>query len=90
LELLLLVWRLLGTKTNTRTRNTVEEMFSQLGGYAKQAWKSDLDQFNEMHNTLQPYLEQEFGEGERSRGATVNGEVSTKLRLSAAVRYFCV
>jgi hypothetical protein len=81
--------RLLGTKTITPTRKTVEEMFSQLGGYAKQAWKSDLDRFNEMHNTLQPYLEQEFGEGERSRGATVNGEVSTKLRLSAAIRYYC-
>jgi kynureninase len=43
-EYIYLCGRLLGTKTITRTRKTVEEMFSQLGGYAKQAWKSDLQQ----------------------------------------------
>ena len=45
-EYIYLCGRLLGTKTITRTRKTVEEIFSQLGGYAKQAWKSDLDRFN--------------------------------------------
>jgi hypothetical protein len=88
-EYIYLCGRMLGTKTITRTRKTVEEMFSQLGGYANKAWKSDLDQFNEMHETLRPYLEEEFCVGERSRGATVNGEVSIKLRLSAAIRYYC-
>jgi hypothetical protein len=81
--------RLLGTKNIERTRQTVDDMFSQLGSYAKQAWKSDLQQFNAMHDTLQPYLEEQFPVVERSRGVTQNGEVSTKLRLSAAIRYFC-
>jgi hypothetical protein len=67
-----------------------------LGGYAKQAWKSDLDRFNEMHETLWPYLEEEFGVGERCRGATVNGEVSTNYQTAAFSGYtillwsFCV
>ncbi|KAL7503558.1 hypothetical protein ACHAXN_001340 [Cyclotella atomus] len=88
-EYIYLCGRMLDTKTITQTRKTVEEMFSQLGGYAKQAWKSDLDRFNEMHETLRLYLEEEFGVGERSRGATVNGEVSTRPRLSAAICYYC-
>jgi hypothetical protein len=63
-EYIYLCGRMLDTKTITQTRKTVEEMFSQLGGYAKQAWKSDLDRFNEMHETLRLYLEEEFGVGE--------------------------
>ncbi len=79
---------LIGTKNIKHTSKSAEEMFDQLGSYSKQAWKSDLDHFLEMHNILQTYLEEEFGTGDRSRGVTINGEVSTKLHLSAAIRYY--
>ena len=88
-EDILLTGRLLGTKNIKRTRRSVEDMFAQLGGYAMRAWKSDLDQFNLLYATLQPFLEEQFGTGERLKGGTPNGVVSNKLRLSAAIRFYC-
>lgn len=80
--------RLLGSKNIKRTRQSVDSMFGQLGSYIRRAWKSDVEEFLQLHKTLSPYLEEQFGTGERSRGETVNGAVSTKLRLSVALRYF--
>lgn len=47
-----------------------------------------LDCFNYLHKTLEPALREEFEVGERARGGTPNGNISTKLRLSAALRFF--
>ena len=86
---IILCGRMLGTKNIPCTRKSVESMFAQLGGYAKRAWKSDYARFMEMHKTLEPYLKEQFGDGKRLRGETVNGKVPTTLRLSAALRFWC-
>ena len=43
--------------------------------------------FELLHDTLEPALEEEFDIG-RSRGSNPNGDIPTKLRLSAALRFF--
>jgi hypothetical protein len=81
--------RLMGTKNIKRTRKAVESMMSELGSYVQHAYKSGKEEFMKLHELLSPHLEEQFGNGKRLRGATVNGEVPSVLRLSAAIRYFC-
>ena len=81
--------RLFGTKNIRRTRKSVEGMWNELGGYARKAYRMSIDAFNFLHETLEDDLKEEFGWGERSRGTTPNGDIPTKLRLSAALRFFC-
>ena len=80
--------RLLGSKNIRRTRKKVESIWAELGGYARRAYRMSLDCFNYLHKTLEPALREEFEVGERARGGTPNGDISTKLRLSAALRFF--
>ena len=47
-----------------------------------------MESFNLLHDMLEPALREEFNVGTRSHGADPNGEIPTKLRLSAALRYF--
>jgi hypothetical protein len=79
----------MGTKSIKRTRKAVESMMSELGSYVKHAYKSGKEEFMKLHELLSPHLEEQFGNGERLCGATVNGNVPSVLRLSAAIRYFC-
>ena len=87
-EDILLTRCLLGTKIIKRMWESVKYMFTQPGGYAMRAWKSDLDQFNLLCGTLRPFLEEQFGTRERLKGETPNGVVSNKLRLSAAIQFY--
>lgn len=80
--------RLLGSKNIRRTRKKVESMWAELGCYARRAYRMSLDAFNFLHETLEPALREEFNVGERARGGTPNGDISSKLRLSAALRFF--
>jgi len=81
--------RLFGTKNIRRTQKSVEDMWKELGGYARKAYRMRIDAFNFLHETLEDDLKEEFGGGERSRGgATPNGDIPTKLRLSAELRFF--
>ena len=65
-------------------------MWEELGCYARKAWRMTIESFNVLHETLQTKLEQEFKFNERARGQSPNGEIPTKLRLSAALRFFAV
>jgi len=80
--------RLLGSKNIRRTRKKVEHIWSELGCYARKAWRMSMDAFDTLHDLIQPELEEQFNIGERARGVCPNGEISTKLRLSAAIRFF--
>jgi hypothetical protein len=78
--------RYLGASHIKRTRGDIDEMFRELGKKARQAFKSSLVGFLQLHEILEPYLEEQFGSSTRGRP---NGVISTKLRLSAALRFFC-
>ena len=47
-----------------------------------------MEAFSLLHEVLEPKLKEEFKVGERSRGRDPNGEIPTKLRLSAAIQFF--
>ena len=79
---------LLGPKTIRQTRKKVESMFAELGWHARKARRVSLDTFLILNETLQGRLEEEFNVQKRTRGGCPNGEIPTKLRLSAAIRYF--
>jgi len=64
-------------------------MWSELGhSYARKAYRMSLDAFYLLHDTLEDALTEEFSSGPRARGASPNGDIPTKLRLSAALRFF--
>jgi hypothetical protein len=78
--------RLLGAKHIRRTRKSIEEMFRQLGQRAVRAFKSSMDELSRLHSILEPHLLDQFGSSNRGRPS---GPIPTKLRLSAAIRFFC-
>ena len=80
--------RMMGTKNIKRTRKSVESMWTELGCYARKAWRMSMDAFQLLHDTLEDALKEEFNVKRRKRGATPNGRIPTKLRLSAALRFF--
>jgi len=80
--------RMLGTKNIRRTRKTVSAMMDELGGFARKAYRMKMDTFLLLHETLEDKLDDEFDVGKRTRGGNPNGDISTKLRLSAALRFF--
>lgn len=47
-----------------------------------------MEAFDKLHELLEPKLIEEFNIGNRSRGSSPNGDIPTKLRLSAAIRFF--
>ena len=46
--------RLLGSHHIRRTRREVDDMFHQLGNKAQRAFKASLEQFNTIHDILEP------------------------------------
>jgi hypothetical protein len=46
------------------------------------------DSFEILHEMLEPALKEEFNVCERKRGSSPNGDIPTRLRLSAALRFF--
>jgi hypothetical protein len=77
--------RLLGSHHIRRTRKEVDTMFNQLGKKAQHAFKTNLEEFYNLHDILEPHLDEQFGTSARGRP---NGPIPTKLRLSAALRFF--
>ena len=80
--------RLYGTKNVRRTRKKVDSMWSELGSYARKAYRMRKQSFELLHEILEPKLKEEFNSGERARGTDPNGPIPTQLRLSAALRFF--
>ena len=80
--------RLVGSKNIRRTRKSVESMWKELGCYARTAYRMSIESFHKLHSTLRSDLCREFKVGKRTRGGDPNGEITTKLRLSAAIRFF--
>ena len=80
--------RMFGSKNIRRTRKDVDSMWSELNGDARKAWRMSMDAFDLLHETLEDDLKKEFKVGTRARGESPNGEIPTKLRLSAAIRFF--
>lgn len=79
--------RILGTKNIRRTRKNIGDMWAELGCYARRAWRMTMETFKKLHDLLEPRLREEFNVGSHS-GNVANGEIPTKLRLSAAIRFF--
>ena len=79
--------RFFGSKNIARTRREVTSLFDELGGYQERAYRMNIDQFNDLHQHLLPQLEEKFST-KRKNGNTPNVVIPTKLRLSAAIRYF--
>ncbi|KAL7483798.1 hypothetical protein ACHAW6_009449 [Cyclotella cf. meneghiniana] len=79
--------RYLGSKNIARTRKQVENLFQLMGAHQERAYRMNVEQFNELHMQLLPELSKEFT-SKRKRGHTPNGAINTKLRLSAAIRFY--
>ena len=80
--------RLLGAKTIKRTRKKVGNMWEELGCYGRKAYRMSIETFDMLHDRLEPALREEFKCRPRKCGSPPNGEIPTKLRLSAAMRFF--
>ena len=80
---------LLGAKTVRRTRKTVDNMWREVGYHARKAYRMSMETFDLLHERLEPALRKEFKCQPRKNGSAPNGEIPTKLRLSAAIRFFC-
>ena len=83
----MLCGRLLGSKNIKHTRKRVEEMMLELGFCAKRAYKSSLVTFNKLHDKIMPAMSSEFSETSTG-GGRPNGNIPSKLCLSAAICYF--
>ena len=82
----------LGCKNIPRVRKSVEKMILELGISARKALRMDPHVFYQLHDTLEADIAAKFT-SRKAEDATEgqfapNGLVSTKLRLSCAVRYF--
>ena len=74
-------------KNITRTRREVSSLFQELGGYQERAYHMNIDQFNELHQQLLTKLQEQFTT-KRKCGKSPSGIITTKLCLSAEIRYF--
>ncbi|KAL7483072.1 hypothetical protein ACHAW6_008724 [Cyclotella cf. meneghiniana] len=79
---------LVGAKNVCRTRKKLENMQAELGFYARKAYRMSFVSFLELHDVLEPKLREEFKVGDCTRGGSPNGDIPTKLLLSAAIRFF--
>ena len=79
-----------GSRTVRRKRMEVDEIMRRLGPYVRKAYRMNPEDFDQMHATLEPALVEYFSTNRRGRKrrGTTNGHISTRLRLSAAIRYF--
>jgi len=77
----------LGSKNIERTRKQIDDLFQELGAQQKRADRMSVVQFTELHEKLLPELLKEFPTM-RKWGCTPNGVIHSKLRLSAALRFY--
>ena len=82
--------RMLGSKNVRRTGKKVENLWAELGCYARKAYRMSMEAFDVLHDTIKDALEEEFKskDGDRDRGVSLNGDIPTKLRLSTALHVF--
>ena len=71
--------RMLGSKNIRRTRRKVENIWEQLGSYARKVYRMSKDSFHTLHDLLESKLEEEFHVKEQRKNGISNGEISTKL-----------
>ena len=79
--------RYLVSKNIERTRKQIDELFQELRTHQRRAYRMSLDQVTELHEKLLPELLKEFLTT-RKWGRTPNGVIHSKIRLSAALRFF--
>ena len=79
---------MLGSKNIKHKRKTLRGMCAELGCYAQKAYRMSMDAFDLLHGTLESALNEEFNVVQHACGYTPNGDIPTKLRLSAALRFF--
>ena len=79
---------MLGSKNIKRKRKTLQDMWAELGCYARKAYRMSMDAFDLLHGILESALKEEFNLVQRALGSTPNGDIPTKLWLSAALRFF--
>lgn len=79
--------RFFGAKNIARTRKEVDSLFQESGVYQERAYRMNPSQFSELHERLHDQLKEQFPT-KRVRGKTPNGTIHTKLRLSAAIRFY--
>ena len=77
-----------GRKIIRRQRKFVESMITELGCCAVRAYRMKFETFNKLHDLLKDKLEDEFNPRSNEFDPMPNGFISTKLRLSAAIRFF--
>ena len=84
-----------GKKNITRQRKEVESMFAELGNKARRSYRMSIQSFLHLHDILEEDLKAYFSRSSTAadgdngdRAGAPNGRVPTKLRLSAAIRFF--
>ena len=77
-----------GSRNIRRTRKRLDDMWEELGSYGRKAYRMSRESFMTLHENLCPSLEEQFDDGSHGRQGPPNGFISTKLRLSAAIRFF--
>ena len=80
--------RIRGSRNIKRTRKSLDDMWEELGSHGRKAYRMSRESFLALHENLRPSLEEQFDNGVHGRQGPPNGFVSTKLRLSAAIRFF--
>ena len=79
-----------GKKNLPRVRKSIDAMLTELGNYVRRAYRMTLEAFLELHDALAPALLAKFRTGSADTAPTGpnGGFICTKLRLSAAIRFF--
>ena len=84
-----------GKKNIIRQRKEVESMFAELGNKARRSYRMSVQSFLYLHDILEDDLNAYFSRtstsadvAEDERAGAPNGRIPTKLRLSAAIRFF--
>ena len=80
--------RFLGSKNIKRTRKDVDSIMKEMGAHQQRAYRMDVNSFAKLHGELLEQLDFKFPTKRTRAGRSPNGDIHTKLRLSAAIRYF--
>lgn len=79
-----------GKRNLPRVRKNIDAMLTDLGNYVRRVCRMTLEAFLELHDALAPALLSTFRTGSTDTAPTgpTGGFLCTKLRLSAAIRFF--
>jgi len=77
---------LLGAKNIKCTRKNVGAIMNEFGHPSYSVYKSSLEKFHKLHDILEPYLLDQFGNSNRGHP---NGPIPMKLCLSATIGCYC-